>query len=160
MKYITVGSCLNCFLIRGFPLLRTDGGFLCVHVDAPKEKTYADGKGNMIQGKQISDGTTGLSCEIPPPDWCPLEDMPEALEPVAPSDGIDIPKPSATWGKGIRFQLWIADAENPDWVEVECYKCGEALGNQGIHDFVEHVDCCVPCAVSFGHWPDHGDIPF
>lgn len=145
MKYIMVDDCLKCQHSAGFPKL-VHCGALCEHIDVPREKRYADEDHNMIEGKVLSDGETELPEQIPPPGWCPLPDLPEIQEQATPGDAL-------------RFQLWIVDAENSESVQVECWKCSEALGREGIHDFVEHCDYHVECAVALGYWPDSGDIP-
>ena len=146
MKYILVDDCLKCQHSAVFPKLDHCGA-LCEHPEVPREKRYAESDHNMIEGKVLSDGETELSESIPPPEWCPLPDLPESQEQVIPGDAM-------------RFQLWIADTESPGSVQIECWHCNKPLGCEGIHDFVEHCDYHIGCAVELGHWPDHGDIPF
>lgn len=103
--------------------------------------------GNQVERKVVLEGELNLPEGIMPPGWCPLPDLPVIQEQITPGDTL-------------RFQLWIVDAESPESVEVECWQCNESLGSEGIHDFVEHCDYHVECAIELGHWPDYGDIPF
>ncbi len=151
MKYFLITNCRVCPFIGLYPTIFFDGA-LCIHAKTEHTTFRASHDQSKLDGKQIydteagQDGAKYLPELIPPPGWCPLPDLPE-------------PQKQATPGDALRFQLWIVDAENTESVAVECWECGAALNHQGIHDFVEHCDYCVECAIKLGYWEDYGDIP-